>query len=465
MGRTFRTVTPADARDLQVRVSDQLPADHLAYFIAAAVRQLDLTAVYATYGSQGAPPYAPEVLLAVLCYGYATGTFSSRALEGAIRESLPLLFLTGGGQPDHDTLAAFRRRVLPFLPDLFTQVLLLAHAAGVCQLGNLSMDGTKLQANASKSKAVSAGRLAELTAQLRQEVDALLAEVAAAETGQVPPGRQIPAGVDLAAEVARREAYLARLAEAKAVLEARAEERSTHEQAQYESKVADREAKAAALGHPLRGKPPTPPVPGVRPTDQYNFTDPESRISKNSRDPGFNQHYNGQLAVDQASRLVVATSLSNQANDQGTLAATLAAVQALPAELGQVQSAALDAGYFSAANIALLEAAGIEPYIGTGRDPHHPSWQARFAAQPDPPAADASAKERMAYRLRTPAGQACYRLRKSTVEPVVGILKGVQRYRQCSLRGEAAVRGEWQLVCLSYNLRRLRVLQGQAAAA
>lgn len=343
MHRTFRTVDPERARDLQVRVGDPLPEGHLAYFIADAVRQLDLASLVATYGTRGAPPYAPEVLLSLLCYGYATGTFSSRALELATRESLPFLFLAGGSTPDHDTFAAFRRRVLPLLPDLFTQVLLFAHTAGVFQLGNLSMDGTKIQANASKSKAVSAARLDELTTQLRQEVDELLARVAQVEAGQADAG-QVPPGLQLPAEIARRETYLARLAAAKAVLETRAAARYTDEKAQYDRKMIDRAAKEATLGRPLGGKPPTPPTAGVRPTDQYNFTDPESRISKNSRDQGFNQHYNGQVAVDQTSRLVVATSLSNQANDQGTVGATLAALQALPTTLGRSERVVLDPG-------------------------------------------------------------------------------------------------------------------------
>ncbi len=459
MQRKFRTVDPTQAQALQIELAAYLPEGHLAYFVADVVRQLNLQPLYATYGTQGAPPYAPEVLLSLLLYGYATGTFSTRALEAATYESLPYIFLAGGLHPDHDTFADFRQRALPHLSDLFTDALLLAHQAGVFQLGNLSIDGTKLQANASKSKAVSGGRLTPLMDQLRQEVAELLALAATADTGTLPPGLHLPA------EITRRETYLARLETAQQALEARAAERYAAEKEVYETKLAARKAREEATQRPCRGKAPTAPIAGVRATDQYNFTDPESRISKNSRDQGFNQHYNGQIAVDQASRLVVATSLSSQANDQGTLPATLAALQALPPQLGAVASAALDTGYCSARNIALLEAAGIVPYIGTGREPHHQSWQARFAALPEPPAATASALERMAYQLRTPAGKERYRQRKSTVEPVIGILKAVQRFRQCSLRGEAQVRGEWQLVCLAYNVRRLRVLQASDGSA
>jgi hypothetical protein len=248
---------------------------------------------------------------------------------------------------------------------------------------------------------------------------------------------------------------LVNLTAAKAVLTARAAERYAAEQAEYEAKLRAREAKAQESGHKPRGRAPEPPVPGPRAKDQYNFTDPESRIMKNPTNDGFDQSYNAQVAVDQDSRLIVGHSLSNHPNDK---AEALPTVDAIPAEIGIPKAAALDNGYFGPATVEGLEARGIDPYVATGREPHHQSWQERFAAQPNPPAADATLIEQMAYKLRTEIGKLIYGLRKSTVEPVIGIIKEALGFRQFSLRGLVAVAGEWGLVCLAYNLKRLHTL-------
>jgi len=449
MSRSFKTVDYEATLDQPVRLGDCLPPDHLARFIVDVVAQLDLSAIYARYHARGGAPYAPEILFGLLTYGYATGVFSSRKIERATYESAPFRFLAGNLHPDHDTIATFRKTFLSDLQDLFVQVLLLAQAMGVLKLGNISLDGTKIHADASKSKAVSYKRLQELETRLRAEVQALFALAAHADQASIPDG------LVLADELALREARLARLAEAKAVLEARAKERDASEQAEYEAKVREREAKAQRTGKPPRGRPPTPPTPGPRDDDQFNFTDPESRIMKNSTDKGFNQHYNAQVAVDQACLLIVGTSLSNHPTDQAEVGPTL---DAIPAALGTPAAAALDNGYFSAANIELLEGRGVEPYIATGREPHHLDWVAYFAEAPTPLPSDASPKEQMAYKLRTAVGHAIYRLRKCTVEPVIGLIKEVLGFRQFSLRGAAGAAGEWCLVCLAFNLKRLHSL-------
>ena len=449
MPRTFRSVDHEAALDLTVRLGDCLPPNHLVRFVADTVAQLDLSAVYARSSKQGGTPYAPELLLGIIFFGYSTGIFSSRKLERATYETIPFRFLAGNLHPDHDTLADFRKNFLPELEELFVQILLLAQAAGLLQVGNVSLDGTKIHADASKSHAVSHKRLLELEVRLRAEVQELFALSEAADAATVPPGLSLPE------ELALRQLRLTRLAEAKVVLEARAAARFAAEQADYEAKQAEREEKTERTGRPPRGKPPTPPTPGPRDGDQYNFTDPESRIMKNSQNAGFDQHYNAQVAVEQASRLIVGLSLSNHPNDQAEVAPTL---DSLPAALGAPQAAALDSGYFSAQNLALLAERGIDAYIATGRDAHHRSWQERFAGEPKPPAADASPKVKMAYLLLTAVGQAIYRLRKCTVEPVIGIIKEVLGFRQFSLRGEVAARGEWVLVCLAYNLKRLHTL-------
>ena len=449
MSRTFKTVDYQATLDQTVRLGDCLPPDHLARFIVDVIAQLDFSALYARYRTRGGAPYAPEILFGLLAYGYATGVFSSRKLERATYESAPFRFIAGNLHPDHDTIAAFRKTFLSELQDLFVQVLLLAQALGVLKLGTISIDGTKIHADASKSKAVSYKRLQELQTRLRAEVEALFA--LATHVDQT----SLPDGLVVATEIALREERLARLVEAKAVLEAHAKEREAIEQAEYEVKVCEREAKARRKGKPPGGRPPTPPTSGPRDDDQYNFTDPESRIMKNSTDKGFNQHYNAQVAVDQDCLLIVGTSLSNHPNDQAEVVPT---VEAIPAALGTPDAAALDTGYFSTANIERLEGRGIEPYIATGREPHHRNWEAYFAEAPTAPPSDASPKDLMAYKLRTAVGHAIYRLRKCTVEPVIGVIKEVLGFRQFSLRGVAGAAGEGVLVCLACNLKRLHVV-------
>jgi transposase len=449
MSRKFKTADYDATLDVTVRLGDCLPPDHLARFVVDLIAQLDLSAIYARYGTRGGQPYAPEILLAVLFYGYATGTFSTRKLERATYETVPFRFIAGNLHPDHDTLASFRKTFLSELKHLFVQVLLLAHTAGVLKLGNISLDGTKIHADASKSKAVSYKYLLALEAHLRAEVEQLFALSEQADQGEQP------SGLVLNDEIAIRQERLARLAEAKAVLEARAKERTALEQAEYEAKVQERAEKERQTGRVPRGRTPKPPTPGPRDKDQYNFTDPESRIMKHSSSEGFEQDYNAQIAVDQESLLIVGESLSNHPTDQQEVEPTLASI---PPDLGTPDAAALDAGYFSEANIAIFERHAIESYIATRRDPHHPSWWERFAQLPQPPGEDASAKEKMAYKLKSAIGKAIYGLRKCTVEPVIGIIKEVLGFRQFSLRGQRAAAGEWCLVCLAFNLKRLHTL-------
>ncbi len=449
MKRTFKTVNYDQALDLTVRLGDCLPPEHLARFVVDSVALLDLSALYARYGSRGGEPYAPEVLLGLLLYSYATGVFSSRKIERATYEAVPFRFIAGNLHPDHDTLATFRRTFLQELKELFVQVLLLAQEAGVLKLGTISLDGTKIHADASKRKAISYKRLLELEAQLRTEVEELF--ILSEQSDQ----REVPDGLVVSEEIARREDRLTRLTEAKAVLEARAQERMAAEQAEYEEKMAQRAARERKTGRRTGGRPPTPPVPGARSADQYNFTDPESRIMKNPTDAGFEQDYNAQIAVDQGSLLIVGWALSNHPNDSQEAEPTLSAI---PPAIGTPEAAALDTGYSGPATLAACAKRGIEPYIATGRDPHHPSWQQRFAPLPTPPPDDASALVKMAYKLKTAVGKAIYGARKCTVEPVIGIIKEVLGFRQFSLRGEHAAAGEWCLVCLAFNLKRFHTL-------
>ncbi|MGH2411140.1 MAG: transposase, partial [Chloroflexota bacterium] len=437
MSRTFKTADYAATLELQVRLGDCLPPEHLARFVVDTIGVLDLSALQARYGTKGGQPYAPALLLGVIFYGYVTGVFSSRKLERATYESIPFRYIAGNLHPDHDTLAHFRRTFLPEIQEVFVQILLVARQVGVLDLAVASQDGTKIHADASKSQAVSYQRLVALEPRLRAEVAALFALAEKAEQ------QELPGGLAVAQEIALRQARLEQLARAKAVLEARAAARYAVDQADYEAKLAERAAKAARTGKRAGGKPPLPPTPGPREQDQYNFTDPESRIMKNGTDQGFDQHYNAQLVVAHESLLVVGVALSHHPNDQQEVEPTLDAIA--PA-VGIPQAVALDAGYFSAANIRACEQRGIDPFIAPGRDAHHQTLQDLLAPAPVPPPEGASPRVQMAYKVRTPEGSAIYRARKRTVEPVFGIIKETLGFRQFSLRGEQAAAGEWCLV-------------------
>ena len=451
MSRKFKTPDYEATLSTPIRLGDALPAEHLARFVVDIISQLDLSKIYAGYAERGGEAIAPEVLLGLLFYGYATGAFSSRKIEKATYENLGFRYVAGGLHPDHDTIANFRKTFLAELEDLFVQILMLAKLAGKLKLGNLSLDGSKIHADASKSHAVSYGRLIQLEAELRAEVGELLQLGEQADQGEI----LLPENLVIQDEITLRKERLENLAQAKAVLEARAKERYAAEKAEYDEKVQEREAKVRKHRKRPRGRAPKPPEAGPRAKDQYNFTDPESRIMKNSTNDGFDQHYNVQAAVDQGSMLIVATSLSNHPNDKREAEPTL---DALSPRLGNPSAAALDNGFFSAHNILAFEQRGIEPYIATGHEAHRKDLNILLGNTLPTPPDDATPLEKMAYKLSTEIGQAIYRLRKCTVEPVIGIIKEILGFRQFSLRGLKKVTGEWCLVCLAFNLKRLHIL-------
>ncbi|HZD58028.1 MAG TPA: transposase [Anaerolineales bacterium] len=451
MSRKFKTANYEETLNQTIRLAEALPPQHLARFVVDIIAQLNLSKIYERYAPIGGEAIAPEILLGLLFYGYATGLFSSRKIEKATYESIPFRYIAGGLHPDHDTIAHFRKTFLAEIQELFVQILLLASAAGVLKLGNISLDGSKIHADASKSKAVSYKRLTKIEAQLRKEVAELFELGEQVEQDE----KQLPEGMVIQDEIAMREERLANLARAKAVLEARAKERYEAEQAEYEAKLREREKKARKHHRKPKGRPPQPPEPGPGDKDQYNFTDPDSRIMKNSSNEGVDQHYNVQVAADQESLLIVANSLSNHPNDKKEAVPTL---DAIAPGLGKPQAAALDNGYFSEANLNAFCERQVEAYIATGREPHHKDWQAFFQDQTEPPSEEASPKEKMAYKLQTEIGKAIYRLRKCTVEPVIGIIKETLGFRQFSLRGLWAAAGEWCLVCLAFNLKRMHTL-------
>jgi len=394
-----------------------------------------------------AASYHPSILLGILVYGYATGVFSSRKLERASYDSVAFRFVAANQHPDHDTLATFRRRFLAEIRTLFVQVLQLAREIGVLKLGTIALDGTKIHANASRHSALSYEHAGKIEAQLQAEVAELMAKAEAADQAEVPDGMSIPD------ELARREQRLGEIARARAVVKARAKERHAREQAEYDAKMAAREAKAAATGKQPGGRPPAPPVAEPGPTDQVNLTDEESRIMP-VPGGGFEQCYNAQAAVAAGTLLVVATDVVQASNDKQQVTPMLAKLDALPEELGAIETLLADTGYFSAANVQACVAAEIEPLIAMGRQPHHPPLAERFAPAPPPPNHPTPVAA-MAHRLKTPEGRALYALRKHTPEPVFGIIKSALGFRQFLLRGLDNVRGEWNLVTMAYNVKRL----------
>jgi len=443
----FRPIDRETGFLLPPSVDDWLPERHLARFVVEVVDRLDVSAMSRSYRGTGSASYHPALLLGILVYGYATGVFSSRKLERATYDSVAFRFIAANDHPDHDTIATFRRRFLKEIEGLFVKVLELAREMGMLKMGTVALDGTKIHANASRHSALSYEHAGKIEAQLKAEVAELLAQAEAADAADVPDGMSIPD------ELARREERLAKLAEARARIEARAKERFEREKTEHEARLAAREAKAEATGKKPGGKPPQPPVEGARPTDQINLTDEASRIMPVAGG-GFEQCYNAQAVVAAGSLLVVAAQVVQAPNDKQQIEPMLDKIAALPEQLGRPETLLADNGYFSEANVALCAAAQIDPMIALGRQSHYPSLSERFAEAPPAPEKP-TPLEAMSHRLQTPAGKKLYALRKQTPEPVFGIIKSVMGFRQFLLRGLDNVQGEWTLVTMAWNMKRM----------
>ena len=430
-------------------VEDWLPEGHLARFVVEIVDHLDLTSLKESYSGRGSYPYNPVMLTALLFYGYATGIFSSRKLERNTYDSVAFRYIAANNHPDHDTIAAFRRRFLPELTKTFIRILEIASQMKVLKLGTVSLDGTKVKANASRHKAFSYNHACKLEEQLKAEVAELLKKAEAADQADIPDGMSIPE------ELTRREERLSAIAEAKTEIERRAALRHADEQAAYEKKMAERSEKEHKTGKKSKGSAPKPPTPGPTGKDQVNLTDSESRIMPSGN--GFEQAYNAQVTVDNTSMLIVADCISQNTNDKKELKPALDRIDALPKKLGIVDALIADSGYFSEANVISCEAQQITPYIAPGREGHNQPLMERFL-EPPPVPYDANCVVRMRHRLKTSAGRALYAKRKGTVEPVFGIIKAVMGFRSFLLRGLELVTGEWELVCIAWNLKRLHAL-------
>ena len=432
-------------------LQDWLPEGHLARFVVEVVERLDLRTLKESYAGRGSQPYNPEMLVALLFYGYATGVFSSRKLERSTYDSVAFRYVTANTHPDHDTIATFRRRFSHQLKDIFIQILLIAQQMKLLKLGSVSLDGSKIKANASKHKALSYAHAGKLEAQLKAEVAELLKKAEAADRSDVPDGMSIPE------ELEHREKRLSAIAAAKAEIERRAAERHAREQKEHEEKLARRAEKERQTGKKPRGKQPKPPKQGPTAKEQVNLTDEESRIMPVSGG-GFEQAYNAQAGVDTETKLIVSTHVTQKPNDKQELKPTLENLAALPKELGRVTELIADSGYFSEDNVIACEKSEITPYIAVDREQHNQSVWDRFR-EPKAVPENADAVERMKHRLKTTAGKAVYKLRKVTSEPVFGIIKEAIGFRRFLMRGLEATEHEWTLVCMAWNIKRLHTLR------
>ena len=424
-------------------------------FISDVVDVLDLSEIFNAYGDsrRGQPPYHPVMMVKLLLYAYCSGKPSSRKIERATYEDVAYRMLAAGQHPDHDTIAAFRKRHLEALAGLFLQVLLLCREAGLVKLGHVALDGTKVKANASKHKAMSYQRMVETEKRLQAEVDRLLANadtVDGAEDEQYGKGKR---GDELPAELARRESRLAKIREAKRVLEQQAKEKAARQAEIQRAKVEERERREREAGKKLPGgrpKAPEDPDKAVPdPKAQRNFTDPESRIMIDGSTKGFVQAYNAQAAVDAQAQIIVAAAVTQQTNDKKQLVPMLEKVED---NLGQLPAkVSADSGYFSEQNVSESRLDGVDLYIPPKRQKHHQKLEHATGSAP----ADATAAEKMSHKLRTPEGRDIYRMRKAIVEPVFGQIKEPRGFRRFSFRGLQAVSLEWDLICLTHNLLKL----------
>ena len=459
MADSFRPLDRDTPIFLPASLQEWLPEQHLARFVVDIVEQLDLSEITNRYaGSGGKRAYHPALLVALLFYGYATGVFSSRKLEQATYDSVAFRYITGDQHPDHDTIANFRTRFLSELEGLFKQLLELASELGTLRLGTVSLDGSKLQGNASKHKAMSWGYANKLERQIEGEVQQLLKLAEAADQAGPQDGEQTQQELDIPEELERREQRLAAIQEAKEKIKERAQERHERERAEYEEKMKRRQERAAATGKKMGGRPPKEPEAGPKEKDQVNFTDEESRIMPGAGGE-FVQGYNVQAAVDHESHMVVGQHVSQATNDKQEVEPALNELGKVEDTLGKPEALVADAGYHSKENVEKCVEQDIDPYIAGSRERHNQPLEERMKAPAQCPA-DADAVTAMQHRMQTAEGKAIYGKRKATVETVFGVIKEVLGFRRFHLRGLRGAEGEWSLVCMAWNLKRLHVLVG-----
>jgi transposase len=454
-GKTYRPWEPERYRQDAQSPAAKLPEGDLVFFLLDTVPRLELNRFYAPYEheTRGAPPYDPAMLVCLLLYAYCVGVFSSRKIALACERNLAFVAIVGQDRPDFRTISDFRKLHLEAFKDVFVQVVRLAAATGLVKLGNVSTDGTKIQGNASRHKAMSYGYMKKEVERLREDIEALVTQAHQQdEADDAALGSR--RGDELPAELARREDRLVKIEAAMRRLEAQAKAEAEAER----QRRAEVEAQRRQTGTPRRGPAPKPMQESPDDKAQSNFTDPELHIMR-SNNKGWDYCGNAQASVDGAYQIIVACDVTDATNDKQqaepmaqAIRTTLAqaGIECPTDESGAVQPipATLDNGYYSEVAVAALETLGFDPYIATGRQRHR-------MPQAEVPETPATVQERMAAKVQTPAGKALYARRKVIVEPVFGQIKEARGFRRFLLRGLATIRGEWRLVCLTHNLLKI----------
>jgi transposase len=445
----FKPYEPNQLFLLPPDMKDWLPDDHLVYFVMDVVDELDLCAIYQRYDSSegGQPPFDPKMMVSLLFYAYCVGLPSSRKVEKATYEQVAFRILTADQHPDHDTVADFRKRHLGALSGLFVEVLRLCQKVGLVKLGHVSLDGTKVKANASKHKAMSYGRMEKKAEELEAEVKRLLTEAQAVDDAEDAKYGKGKRGDELPKELRFKQDRLRKIKEAMKSLEqeAKANAQAKREETRLKELTVQKEGKKR------KGKKPKDPSDKPDSKAQRNFTDAESRIMKDGASKSFEQAYNCQAAVDEESQIIVAANVTQQANDKQQLEPVVEEIKK-NTEGKTPEKLSADNGYFSEPNVQYLEDEGIDGYIATGRQKHgdvpETAGRGRIAK-------DATRQERMARKLRTKKGRETYSKRKQIVEPVFGQIKEARGFRRFLLRGLENVSAEWDLICLTHNLLKL----------
>jgi transposase len=432
---------------------DWIPEDDLAHFVIEAVERVGMSAFKVNHRGTGSAQYHPRMMLALLIYCYANGIFSSRRIERATHRDIGVRFVAANQHPDHDTIAAFRRENFAAVGESFLQVLLLAKELKLVKVGVVSVDGTKLDANGSKHRSVRYDRAGELIDQLKLEISELMERAEAADDGAEEDPQALPK------EIARREALRDKLDAARRRLEDQAKARAEAERAAYEAKVAAREQRKGRA----KGKHPKPPDDKPRPKEQSNLSDPDSRLMRKSKHHEYRQAYNAQAVVDAGgSQLILGARVSNCASDRNELVADIAAI---PAALGVPETVLADSGYANGDEVASLAGIDVEVLVATGAEGRRRRHDFR-PRKAEAPVKEAKAEwlQAMAAKLASEEGRALYKLRQQSVEPVFGIIKAVLGFSHFSLRGLDKVAGEWDLVSLAYNCKRLHKLKLEMAS-
>jgi len=432
---------------------DWMPEDDIVHFVIAVVEGAKLSTLHVNASGSGSEQYPPKMMLALLIYCYCMGTFSSRRIERATYRDVGVRFLTGGTHPDHDTICAFRRNNFELVAQTFLHVLKMAREMKVLKVGTVSVDGTHALASASKHKSVSYQRAGELEAKLREDIAGLMAEAEKADASKIDDGQRLPKAI------ARRENFLEKMVEAQRKIEEQDQARIAAEQAEYEKKMAQRRKREEEDGGPGPGGVPQPPDTTTPPGAVVNLTDSDSRLMRKSRSSEYRQAYNAQAAVDVDSMLIVAAGVTQCANDSNELEKM---VHAIDEEVGRPTKVLADTGYVNAEAMERLEEEGYELYVsvsaadnqGSRAYDYRPKEMLEKLAASQKPPKDPRL-QKMREKLETPEGRRIYNKRKCTSEPVFGIIKSAMGFRQCLLRGLEKVTGEWSLVALAYNFRRL----------